>query len=105
MIARTWRGRATAANADAYPRFFAANVVPELKRLAGHHGAWLLRREVEDGIEFLAVTLWESRASIKAFSGDDISQSRVEPAAHSMLSDFDRHANHYDVVLKIDRPA
>ena len=51
----------------------------ELKGLSGHRGAWLLRREVDGRTEFIALTLWESRASIEAFTGPDISKSVVEP--------------------------
>jgi len=45
MIARTWRGRATAANAPAYIRHFSETVAPQIAALRGHRGAWLLRRE------------------------------------------------------------
>ena len=80
MIARLWRGRAAdAAKADAYVRHFTGTVTTELKGLAGHRGAWLLRREVDGGTEFIALTLWESRQSIEAFTGPDISKSVVEP--------------------------
>lgn len=99
MIARTWRGRATAGNAGAYARHFEANVLPELRRLTGHRGAFLLRREVEGGVEFVALTLWESPHSIKAFAGDDISRAHVEPHARAVLSEFDEHADHYEVAV------
>ena len=99
MIARTWRGRGTAAKAGAYARHFEDNVLPELQGLAGHCGAFLLRREMGGTTEFLAVTLWESRGSIKGFAGDDISHAHVEPQARAVLSDFDDHAEHYEVVV------
>jgi heme-degrading monooxygenase HmoA len=99
MIARTWRGRTTVAKADAYEHHFTRNVLPELKNLPGHRGAYLLRSEANGTVEFTAVTLWESRDSIRAFSGDDISRAHVEPAARAVLSEFDTHADHYDVVV------
>jgi hypothetical protein len=83
MIARLWRGRAAdAAKADAYIRHFTGTVTAELKDLAGHRGAWLLRREVDGGAEF---------------SGPDISTSVVEPEARAVLQEFDDFASHYDV--------
>lgn len=100
MIARQWRGRADTAKADAYLRHFTESVVPELKRLEGHRGAWLLRREVEGHTEFVALTLWDSRRSIEAFTGPDISKSVVEPEARAALSDFDDFATHYEVALR-----
>ncbi|MCW5747109.1 MAG: antibiotic biosynthesis monooxygenase [Alphaproteobacteria bacterium] len=99
MIARLWRGRTTAANADAYHRHLAQRVFPALAALDGHRGARLLRRATPDGIEFLVVTLWESRAAISAFAGDDIDAAVVEPQARAVLADFDDTARHYDVVL------
>jgi heme-degrading monooxygenase HmoA len=99
MIARTWRGRATPQNAGAYVRHFTDTVVPALKSLAGHRGAWLLRRDGAATTEFLAVTLWESRDFIKAFAGADISRAHVEPQARAALSDFDDHADHYEVAV------
>jgi heme-degrading monooxygenase HmoA len=99
MIARLWRGRASnAAKADAYLRHFTGTVVPELEDLQGHRGAWLLRREVDGRTEFTALTLWESRQSIEAFTGPDISKSVVEPEARAVLDEFDDFASHYDVV-------
>src|SRR5689334_10574243 len=101
MIARLWRGRASdAANADAYVRHFTGTVSAELKELAGHRGAWLLRRDVDGGTEFMALTLWESRQSIEAFTGPDISKSVVEPEARAVLHEFDAFATHYEVAFK-----
>jgi heme-degrading monooxygenase HmoA len=101
MIARLWRGRAIdTAKADAYTRHFTETVTAELKHLAGHRGAWLLRREVDGGTELIALTLWESRQSIEAFTGPDISKSVVEPEARAVLAEFDDFATHYEVAFK-----
>lgn len=99
MIARLWRGQADAAKADAYSRHVTGAVFPSLKNLAGHRGAWLLRREVDGRTEFLAVTLWESRAAIEAFTGPDIAKAVVEPEARAVLDEFDDLASHYDVAF------
>jgi heme-degrading monooxygenase HmoA len=101
MIARIWRGRAEGANAAAYHRHFTETVVPELKALAGHEGAWLLRREVEGQTEFLAVTLWESLDAIRAFAGAAVETAIVEPQARAVLSNFDDFARHYEVAAKV----
>jgi hypothetical protein len=100
MIARLWRGSADPTKSDAYFRHFSETVAPELKELDGHRGACLLRREVDGRTEFLAVTLWESRQSIEAFAGPDISRSVVEPEARAALAEFDDFATHYEVAFK-----
>lgn len=100
MIARLWHGQAaSAANADAYARHATGTVFPSLKDLGGHRGAWLLRREVDGRTEFLAVTLWESRQAIEAFTGPDIGTAIVEPEGRAALAEFDDFASHYDVAF------
>jgi heme-degrading monooxygenase HmoA len=97
MIARLWGGTASIANADAYHHHFTSRVAPQLKDLAGHRGAYLLRRENCGEVEFLAVTLWESLESIKGFAGPDPERAHVEPAARAVLTRFDGTARHYEV--------
>jgi heme-degrading monooxygenase HmoA len=98
MIARTWRGRTTSANAEAHSRHFTTNVAPHLKDIAGHQGAYLLRREADGQVEFLAVTLWDSIETIKRFAGDNPDVAVVEPEGRAALSAFDDFARHYEVV-------
>jgi heme-degrading monooxygenase HmoA len=99
MIARIWRGVATGtANVDAYCRHAADVVFPALALLAGHLGAWLLRRELNGRTEILVVTLWDSREAIEAFAGPDIVRAVVEPEARAVLAEFDDFATHYDVM-------
>src|SRR5216684_5132571 len=102
MIARLWRGQASSANADAYARHFSHTVTASLKTMAGHRGAWLLRRDADGKTEFLAMTLWESRQAIEAFTGPDIDKAIVEPEGRAALSAFDDFARHYEVAFRTD---
>jgi heme-degrading monooxygenase HmoA len=97
MIVRKWHARATAMKAPDYIKHFTETVVPQLRTLAGHRGAYLLHREQGGEVEVLALTLWESRASIEAFAGKDISRSHVEPEGRAALTSFDDFAEHYEV--------
>jgi heme-degrading monooxygenase HmoA len=97
MIVRHWRGLAPKATADAYEAHATQTVFPSLKAMNGHRGAWLLRREDEGQVEFVALTLWESLDSIKAFAGKDISVAIVEAEGRAALSSFDDFATHYEV--------
>ncbi len=97
MITRIWRGEALAANADAYEHFVTQRVFTEIAKLPGHRGAYLLRRELNGSVEFLAVTLWESLAAIRAFAGDKLETAVVEPEARAVLSTFDEFVRHYEV--------
>ena len=105
MIARTWRGTTTSANAEAYSRHFGTNVAPHLKDIAGHRGGYLLRREADGQVEFLAVTLWDSIETVKGFTGPDPDVAVVEPEARAALIGFDDFARHYEVAHSTVRGA
>jgi hypothetical protein len=97
MIVRMWRGQAKAANADAYEHFVTTRVFAELPAIAGHRGAYLLKRPVGDEVEFIAVTLWDSIAAIRAFAGEAIDRAVVEPDARAVLSSFDDFVRHFEL--------
>ena len=102
MIARTWRGSATTANAAAYERHFTTRVAPHLKDIPGNRGAYLLRRGSGDRGEVVAVTPWDSIDAIKAFAGPRPEVAMVEPEARAVLSEFDDFATHYEVAYRAD---
>ena len=97
MIVRIWRGQAAPDMADAYARHVTGEVFPSLRTIAGHRGAYLLRRPSAGRVEFLAVTLWDSLDAIKKFAGDDPEVAIVEPAARAVLAEFDDFARHYEI--------
>ena len=99
MIVRTWRGETTASHADHYLQHFNENVLPQLKEIAGYRGAYVLRREPGDRVEFLVMTMWESMAAIRKFAGDKPDQAVVEPEARAVLADFDLTVKHYELVV------
>lgn len=59
------------------------------------------RRDLEEAglVELTTHTFWESTEAIRAFAGDDIALSVVEPEAQAMLVDFDREAAHRTVAV------
>jgi heme-degrading monooxygenase HmoA len=97
MITRTWHAIATREQASAYQRHFATKVVPHLKAIAGYAGASLLRRDFDGGVEFLAMTLWDSLDSVRAFAGPDPEQAIVDPEARAVLTKFDTVTCNYEV--------
>ena len=101
LTVRTWSATASPAGAGDYSRYFADTLLPQLRELPGFAGAYLLRRDLgEDGTtELTAHTFWESGAAIRAFAGDDITASVVEPEAQAMLMDFDPTASHRSVLV------
>lgn len=103
MIARTWRGMAMTAQADAYYQHFTTKVAPHLRYIPGHQGAYLLRRETDGQVEFFAVTFWDSVESVKKFAGANPEVAIVEPEARAALSSFDDTVKHYEVAYSNTR--
>lgn len=97
-IARTWSGRATPENADAYARHAIERVFPALSRIRGHRGAYLLRRETQGRVEFLVLTVWESMQDVQEFAGKEPDRAVVEPEARAVLAEFDDFARHFEVI-------
>lgn len=101
MIARIWRATASHEKAASYQRHFASRVVPHLKAINGFSGAKLLRREGHDGIELLAMTLWQDLDSVRSFTGPDPERAIVDADAQAMLSTFDQTAANYEIVVDV----
>jgi len=102
MISRLWRGWTTFDNADAYEELLRTKILPGIHRVDGYKGAYLLRRDVEDRVEFVTLTLWESMDAVRAFAGEDHEVAVVPPEARQLLSKFDRRSKHYETVIEPD---
>lgn len=100
MIARTWRATATADGAEAYQEHFLRSVLPALRVLDGHRGAYLLRRDRDGEVELEVMSLWESFEAIRGFAGPDTDTAVVEPAARAALTAFDDAVVHRTVVAE-----
>jgi heme-degrading monooxygenase HmoA len=84
--------------ADAYVHHLKTETLPQLSAIPGFVSATILRRPVEDGVEFQVVTLWESLDAIAAFAGADVETAVVPADAQAMMTRFDRRVTHYEVV-------
>ncbi|MQA87620.1 MAG: hypothetical protein GEV03_24105 [Streptosporangiales bacterium] len=99
VIARIWHATATADGADAYREHFTGSVLPALRELDGHRGAYLLRRDRDGHVELQVITLWESLDAVRRFAGPDVEAAVVEPEARAVLTDFDAKVAHHSVVI------
>jgi heme-degrading monooxygenase HmoA len=99
MIARLWHGWTTPENADAYETLLRTRIFPQIHRVPGHGGAYLLRRNVEAGVEFVTITLFDSMDAVRAFAGDDYETAVVPPEARRVLAKFDAKSVHYEIAI------
>ena len=53
MIRRLWHGWTSRENADAYEDLLRREILPGIPRVKGYRGAFLLRKDAGDEIEFV----------------------------------------------------
>lgn len=95
---RVWRAYADTASGDRYPRHLLDKVRPELERIAGFRGLFLVEKRHGDEVEYVVQTLWDSMDAIRTFAGPHPERAVVEPAAAAMLLRFDEMVDHYEVL-------
>jgi antibiotic biosynthesis monooxygenase (ABM) superfamily enzyme len=99
MISRIWHGWTTSANADAYEELLKNEIFVGIqnRRIAGHRGIQLFRRQLGDEIEFITMMYFDSLDAVRAFAGEDHEAAVVPLKARTLLSRFDARSQHYDV--------
>src|SRR4029434_5940594 len=101
MSLRYGRGWTSPQNADSYQKIVSEQVLPGIaaRRLEGYHGAYLLRRDLDDEVEFATVMIFDSFDNVRAFAGDDYEAAYVPPAARAVLARFDGKSARYTTLL------
>ncbi|MGA2353163.1 MAG: YciI-like protein [Terriglobales bacterium] len=100
LILRMWKGHASVQKSGEYVDFVTEKIFPSLGAIEGHRGAYLLRRAVDDTIEFVVLTLWESMEAVRLFAGSEPNKAVVEPEARAALSSFDESVTHFEVLQR-----
>lgn len=101
MITRIWHGWTTPKNADTYEELLRTEILPGIadQKIPGYHGAHLLRRDLEDEVEFITLLWFDSLDNVREFIGEDYEVAYVPPKAREILSRFDARSQHYEAVL------
>jgi heme-degrading monooxygenase HmoA len=99
MIFRIWHGWTTAGNANAYEALLRAEVLPGIHRIAGFHGAYLLRKTAGDDVEFITICVFDDYEAVRRFAGDDYAVAVVPPHAQKLLLRYDARAEYYEVLM------
>jgi heme-degrading monooxygenase HmoA len=98
MISRHWKGIGKPGEADNYIEHLRTDTFPILSKINGFISASILRRTVEQGTEFLIITVWESIESIEQFAGAKADVAVVPESVQAMMIEYDRTVSHYEVV-------
>ncbi|MFW9810742.1 MAG: antibiotic biosynthesis monooxygenase [Candidatus Thorarchaeota archaeon] len=104
MISRVWHGWTNRENADAYEELLCTEIFTNIanRSIEGYHGIHLLRRDVEDEVEFVTIMWFDSLDAVRGFAGDNYEVAVVPPKARQLLSRFDKKSAHYEVIESPD---
>ena len=69
--------------------------------MRGFKGAQVLRRDANNEVEFVTITLFDSLEAVKEFAGEDYEVAVILPEAHRLLSHFDARSAHYETVFQL----
>lgn len=99
MISRIWHGYTSFDNADAYENLLKSEIFVGIKsrRIEGYNGINLLRRALENEVEFITIMWFDSMESVRKFAGDDYEKAVVPNEAHKLLSRYDQRSQHYEI--------
>ena len=105
MIVRVWKGQSTAENVSAYLQHVTRSVFPSLKNIAGFRGSYVLRRDIEGGVEVVVATIWDSMSAVRKFAGEEPERAVVEPQARILLTRYEDTVRHFEVAhQELSRP-
>ncbi|MHA2003162.1 MAG: antibiotic biosynthesis monooxygenase [Candidatus Thorarchaeota archaeon] len=104
MISRVWHGWTNHENADAYEELLRKEIFSNIEKqsISGYHGIHLLRRDVDDGVEFVTIMWFDTLEAVQSFAGEEYELAVVPPEARQLLSRFDDLSAHYQVVATPD---
>jgi heme-degrading monooxygenase HmoA len=103
MIARIWHGWTTFENADVYELLLKNEVFPSIenKKVKGYKKISLLKRAMQDEVEFITIMIFDNLDSVKEFAGEDYEKSYVPDKARQVLSRHDSTAQHYEIINEL----
>jgi heme-degrading monooxygenase HmoA len=99
MIARIWRGRTAANQADSYQAYLHETGLKDYAAVPGNRGVLVLRRTEGDATEFVLISLWDSLESIEAFAGPALDTAVYYPEDDVYLLEREPQVLHYDIHL------
>ena len=103
MIARIWHGWTTPANACNYEALLRSKVFPSIenKKVKGYRKIDLLKRELEDEVEFITIMPFDNLDAVREFAGNDYEKSYIPQKAREVLSRHDESSQHYEIINEI----
>ncbi len=104
MIARIWHGWTSFENADNYEQLLRNEIFPSIKNrnIKGYRKISLLRRPLENEVEFITIMIFDNLNAVKEFAGKEYEKSYVPQKARDVLLRHDKFSQHYEIVNEFD---
>ena len=99
MISRIWHGWTTTDNADKYEALLKEEIFVGIlnRNIRGLKNIQMLRREIENEVEFVTIMEFDSLDAVREFAGQDYEVAVVPEKARAVLSHFDARSQHYEI--------
>ena len=99
-VKRIWHGWTTHRNADAYQDLLHNEVFPgiEAKDIGGYRSVELIRRDLDDEVEFITIMTFDTLQHVIEFRGEDYEKCYVPESAQKLLKRWDKCSAHYQTI-------
>ena len=99
MISRIWHGWTTPENADKYEALLKEEIFVGIlnRNIRGFKNIQLLRRVIENEVEFVTIMEFDSLDAVREFAGQDYEVAVVPEKARAVLSHFEARSQHYEI--------
>jgi heme-degrading monooxygenase HmoA len=71
------------------------------KNIPGYRGIRLLRRPLDEEVEFITIMRFDSLDDVIRLAGEDYEKSYVPQKAREVLARFDEKSQHYEVIEEL----
>ncbi|MFX1354096.1 MAG: antibiotic biosynthesis monooxygenase [Promethearchaeota archaeon] len=104
MIARIWHGWTSFKNANTYEDLLKNEIFPSIenKNIKGYRRISLLRRSLENEVEFITIMVFDNLNAVKEFAGEEYEKSFVPQKAQTILLRHDKFSQHYEILNEFD---
>jgi hypothetical protein len=100
-ITRIWRGWTAKDKADEFERTLTTVAIPAIEKNKpnGCLGIQVLRRDLQDEVEFTTIMLFNSIDAIKEFAGEDYESAHIDSEVKPLLLRYDVRVAHHQTLF------
>ena len=95
-----WHGYTTPENAGTYEQLLQTEISAEFasKQIEGYKGIQLLRRDLNNEVEFVTLITFTNYEAVKQFAGENYEEAHIPDAARKVLSRYHTKVQHYEII-------